>query len=112
MNSGDLRHKIMIQYNAALDQTDDNGNPLEDWQTLMTPYAKRTGLKGKLFYQAAAAQAETDILFTIRYREGIKAGMRLIHGADSFEVKVPPVDTTGRRRWLEIHTREVLQNGG
>jgi len=97
MNPGDLRHKIIIQYNAALDQTDDNGNPLEDWQTLMTPYAKRTGLKGKLFYQAAAAQAETDILFTIRYRDGIKAGMRLIHGIETFEVKVPPVDPTGTK---------------
>jgi len=112
MNPGDLRHKIIIQYNAALDQTDDNGNPLEDWQTLITTYAKRTGLKGKLFYQAAAAQAETDILFTVRYRDGIKAGMNVIHGTDSFEVKVPPIDPTGRRRWLEIHTRQVLQNGG
>jgi len=112
MNSGDLRHKIMIKYNAARDQTDDSGNPLEDWQTLMTTYAKRTGLKGKLFYQAAAAQAETDILFTLRYRCGIKAGMKVIHGADSFEIKVPPVDPTGRRRWLELHTRQVLQNGG
>jgi len=112
MNSGDLRHKISIQCNAALDQTDDNGNPLEDWQTLMTTYAKRTGLKGKLFYQAAAAQAETDILFTVRYRNGIKAGMRLIHVTDSFEIKVPPVDPTGRRRWLELHTRQVLPNGG
>jgi len=112
MNVGELIHKIQIQYNATADQTDDNGSPLEDWQTLMTAYAKRSGLKGRLFYQAAAVQAESDVLFTIRYSEGIKAGMRLVEGTETFEVKVPPIDLDGRRMWLEIHTWQVLQNGG
>ena len=112
INVGELIHKILIQYNASADQTDDNGSPLEDWQSLMTVYAKKSGLKGRLFYQAAAVQAESDVMFTIRYSDGIKAGMRLIEGTETFEVKVPPIDLDGRRMWLEIHTRQVLQNGG
>jgi SPP1 family predicted phage head-tail adaptor len=109
---GDLIHKITIQYNAAEGQTNDNGCPLEDWQPFITLYAKRSGLKGRLFYQAAAVQAENEVIFTIRYCEGIKAGMRIVEGTETFEVKIPPVDADGRRMWLEIHTRQVLQNGG
>lgn len=111
MNPGVLRHKITIRYNASTGQTNDNGGPLEDWQTLVTVHAKRSGLKGRLFYQAAAVQAESDVMFIIRYRSDVKAGMKLIHGAESFELKIPPVDVDGRRKYLELHTRQVLQNG-
>lgn len=112
MNPGKLRQKIMIKYNSAPDQTDANGVPLEDWQELMTIYAGKSGLKGRLFYEAASVHAESDAIFTIRYREGIKAGMRIIHGSDIYEINAPPVDADGRRRWLEIHARQVLTNGG
>ncbi len=110
MNVGEMTHKIIIQNNVATGQND-SGFPLEDWQPLVTVYAKRTGLKGRLFYQAAAAQAESDVMFTIRYRQDIKALMRLIDGTETFEINLPPVDPDGRRMWLEIHTRQVLQNG-
>ena len=107
-------HKITIQYNAQPDRVDDNGVSWPDFQPLsgMPIYAKKTGLKGRLFYQAAAAQAEDDIMFTIHYRTGLKAMMRIIEGMEIYEIKVPPVDSDGHRMWLDIHTRQVLQNGG
>jgi SPP1 family predicted phage head-tail adaptor len=114
MNPGKLRHKITIQYNAAAGQTDANGIPLEDWQELITTKANRTGLplKGRLFYEASAVQAEGFVQFTIRYYPGVTAGMKLIHGADTFEIKTPPSDLDGRRLFLQILARQVLQNGG
>lgn len=113
MNIGDMRHKITITSNEAAEgQTDSNGFPVENWKTVLTTYAKRTGLKGHLFYQAAAARAETDIMYTIRYQDGIEAGMRVVDLSEIYEIKVPPIDPDGRRLWLEIHTRQVLQNGG
>lgn len=112
MKPGDLRYKITILYNAAAGQISPNGSPVDDWQPLVTAYAKREGVTGRLFYQAAAYQMENDITFTIRFRSGIKAGMRVIEGSDTFEIKVPPADLDGRRSWLEIRTRQVLQNGG
>lgn len=109
---GELTHKLIINYNAQPGRTDENDNPWPDWQKLATVYAKKIGLKGKLFFQAAAVQAETDILYTIRYREDIKASMQIIDRLEILEVKVPPVDTDGIRQWLEIHARAVLTNGG
>jgi len=112
MQAGDLRHKIKILSNAAIDETNDNGCPVENWQPFIIVWAKKDGLKGRLFYQAAAAEAESDVLFTIRYHEGIKAGMKVVHDTETFEIRIPPVDPDGSRRWLEIHTRQVLPNGG
>jgi len=112
MKPGDLRHKITILYNAAAGQTDANGVPVEHWQPLVTAYAKREGVTGRLFYQAAAFQMENDVVFIIRFRNGIKAGMRIVEDSETFEIKMPPVDLDGRRRWLEIRVRQVLQNGG
>ena len=114
INPGDLRQKIIINYNAQPDRTNESGLPYPDWKPLTSAsiHAKRTGLTGRLFYQAAAAQSEADVLFTIRYRNDVKAGMQIIDGTEVFEITVPPIDPEGRRAWLEIHSRQVLQNGG
>lgn len=113
-NPGALRHKITIQYNAALDQTDANGCPIEEWRELITTQAERVGLplKGRLFYEDAVAQTEGFVQFTIRYYPGVKAGMKIIHGQETFEIKIPPSDLDGRRRFLQILARQVVQNGG
>lgn len=61
-------------------------------------------------------------MFTTYYRDGVKAGMQLIDGtavdgtpnqnAQTYEIKVPPVDADGTRQWMQLHCREVLENGG
>jgi len=109
---GQLTHKITINRNAQPDRTDTNGNPWPDWQLLVTAYAKKTGLKGFLYFQAAAVQAEDDVMYTIHYREDIKAGMQIIDRLETLEVKLPAFDIDGGRQWIEIHARAVLTNGG
>jgi SPP1 family predicted phage head-tail adaptor len=109
---GDLRHKITFQYDAQPDRVNGNGVPWPDWQPLVTLMAKKEGIRGYLFYQAAVTETESDITYTIRYREDIKATMQIIDGTNTYTVKVPPIDTDGRRKWLEIHARAVLQSGG
>lgn len=110
MNPGELRHRITILYNAQPDRTDDNGNSWPDWQPLTDKpiWAKRTGLKGRMFFQAAAAQAEDDMLFTIRYRSDVKAKMQIVEGSETFDIYLPPIDADGRKCWLDIHAKAVL----
>jgi SPP1 family predicted phage head-tail adaptor len=105
MQAGDLKHQITIQFNASDGTTDD------DWQTLCTVYAKKSGLTGRMFYQAAATQAESDVIFTIRYRTGIKPKMQIIDDTDTenpYEITAEPVDPDDKRQWLEIHTKRVI----
>ena len=120
MRPEDMRHKIFVNYDAQPDRTDDNGMPWPDWQPLIVdasgnprPFmAKKLGVKGFLFYQAAAVEAEQDVTYTIYYREDIKATMQILDSGETLIIKVPPVDADGRRMWLEIHAKAVLQGGG
>jgi SPP1 family predicted phage head-tail adaptor len=112
INVGQLTHKLTINYNAQPNRTDDNGNPFPDWQLLDTVFAKKTGMKGYQYFQAAAVQAEDDVLYTILYRGDIKAGMQIIDKLEILEIKVPPFDLEGDRHWVDIHARAVLNNGG
>ena len=66
MQAGQLNHLITLQYNAAADK--DNPASPYDWQTLCTVHANEKGVRGSLYFTAAAAQLTGDILFTIRYR--------------------------------------------
>jgi len=121
-NTYDLNRIITIQNNAAEGTTDANGNPAFNWINLCTVYAQKLGLKGRLFYDAAAAQEEDDVMFTIYFRYGIRSTMRLIDTTDingvatanaqTYELKVPPTDPDGTRKYLELHCREVFENGG
>lgn len=106
-----LTHHLTIMYN----DNDGTKTPSpDDWKTLCTPWAEKSGLTGRMFIQAAAAQAESDVTFTIRYRTDIKPTMRIIDGTDTehpYEVTVEPVDYADAHQWLEIHVRRIGTNG-
>jgi SPP1 family predicted phage head-tail adaptor len=106
-----LNHTLTVQYNAS------DGTTSEDWQTLGTVKADKAGLKGKLFYEAAALQAESDAMFGVHFTPvsvKIKPGMHIIDNGDDvhpYEVKGDPIDPDDRREWLEIHARRIEQGG-
>jgi SPP1 family predicted phage head-tail adaptor len=106
MNAGDLRNKIIIQHDTS------DGISAPVWATFDTVWANKRGLVGRVFYQAAAVQSESDVIYTIRFKAGITAGMQILDGTNTFRIKAPPVDSDGRKIWLEIHAEEVLTNGG
>ena len=109
MQAGELRHRIIIQQNVSDGTTDPN------WQTVVEVWAAKKGLTGRLFYEAAAAQSENEVVFTIRYRTGIKPEMRIVLDGDTenlYRITSEPVDVADGRLWLELHARRVDQNGG
>jgi SPP1 family predicted phage head-tail adaptor len=113
MNPGDLNRKITIikDLNRGQNNTDDNGAPIENWQPVMNPWANKKGLSGRVFYAAEAVNAETDIIFTIRYRKGITTDMRIVDDeGNTYEIKVPPLDKDGTKRFLTI-TASIIQAG-
>ena len=110
INPGELRHKIIIQHNV----NDGTADPSpEDWQPFCTVWAAKKGLKGRLFYEAAAAQSENDVIFTIRYHIGITPTMRIVdESGQPYAITAEPIDPTDRRQWLELHARRIDTNGG
>ena len=112
LDIGTYNNKITFiqDINRGKNITDDNDNPIENWQPWKTVWCKKEGLSGRIFYQAEAVQAETDILFTIRYMKGITTDMRIVCGADTYRIKVPPLDKDSKKRELQV-TASLITNG-
>lgn len=108
MQAGDLKHRIIIQHNVA------SGSDLEDWQTLVTVWAAKKSATGRLYYAAAAAQSQNEVVFTIRYRTGITPVMHIVEDGDTahpYKITSEPVDVGDNRMWLEIHAQRIDLNG-
>lgn len=106
-NAYQLKHKIVIQYDSS-----DTYSETPIWSDLCTVWAAKKQLTGRIFYQAAAEQAQNDIVFTIRYRTGIKPTMRIVFETDIYEITSEPIDVDDHNHWLEIHAKKVELNGG
>lgn len=120
----DLTHRVTIQYNAAAGTTDANYEKAsQDWRTLATVFASRKGVRGSLLFAAAMQGHEDDEVFTIYWRNDVKAFMRFVEGplddhgqpeagAEVFQLKVPPFDPDGMRMWLQCNCRRMTGGGG
>jgi SPP1 family predicted phage head-tail adaptor len=106
INVGDLHSKITIQRDTS------DGTIAPVWANFATLWANKKGLTGRVFYQAAAVQSESDVIYTVRYIAGITAGMQIVDGERIFRIKAPPFDADGRKKWLELRAEEVMTNGG
>lgn len=108
MEIGTYKYKISFLKNSPT--TDENDNQVDNWQTFKTVWASTTGLTGKLFYEAAKSNSETDIIFKCRYFEGITTDMRILYRGDIYKIKVPPLDLKGKQQELQI-TATILTLG-
>lgn len=118
MNSvGQLTHLITIQKNS----NDGTHDPIpSDWQTVFADvWAAKQGLTGRLYYAAAAAQSENDVIFKIHYSPDyasqIRAEMRIVADGNTiapYRITSEPVNDGDANLWLELHARRVDQNGG
>lgn len=111
---GDLNHLITVQKNM----NDGTGDP--DYQDLIVDiWAAKQGLTGRLYYAAAAAQSENDVIFKIHYSSDyasqIRPEMHIVldgNTAAPYRITSEPVNKDDANIWLELHARRVDQNGG
>lgn len=112
MNIGKLRQRITIQRPGRTE--DDAGYPIPnptDWEDVATVWAAREPLRGREFFAAAAVQYEKTVRFRIRYRKGIKPGMRVLCDGVAYEIYAVLDDVHGDRTETHLMTTEV-GNGG
>lgn len=99
---GELRHKVSVQ--AAPDGAgarDSAGQPIANWNTILTTRAKIEGTNSRTFKESFAGNAlaseSTDVL-TIRWPGAaidLRAGMRVLFGDNTYLVQ--GVDNVLRR---------------
>lgn len=70
MNAGYRKNKIMIQVNH---DTVVGGNEVDDWKDYYSCFAYANGLSGSEFWAANALNAESIVVFEVRYCSEIGA---------------------------------------
>jgi SPP1 family predicted phage head-tail adaptor len=85
MNAGQLDQRVTLQTMAG--GVDAIGQPLPDnWADVATVWASVHPLQGREFLAAQSVQSEVTARITMRYRPGVSAAMRVVHGADLYNI--------------------------
>lgn len=85
MLAGRLTRQITLQ--APPTGQDESGNPLTGWTDVATVWASIVDLSGREYIAAAAVQNAVQTKITLRYRQGIVASMRVLHGEDIYNIE-------------------------
>jgi SPP1 family predicted phage head-tail adaptor len=98
MAAGQLREKITLESLAAgQDATGASSGAWTAFATNMSASIRDLGGREYLAAQGVQNPVETEIL--IRYRPGVTAAMRVIHGSETYNIHAA-LDRDGRRTWL------------
>lgn len=80
-----LNKRITLQAPAA--GQDAWGEPLTGWTDVAKVWASIIDISGREYIAAAAVQHTVQTKITIRYRAGMLASMRAVHGADVYTIE-------------------------
>ncbi|QRX82248.1 phage head closure protein [Glaciimonas sp. PAMC28666] len=103
MLAGRLTRRITLQ--SPPTGQDESGNPLTGWTDIATVWASIVDLSGREYIAAAAVQNAVQTKITIRYRQGIVASMRVVHGENIYNVEA--ILGQGRKALLLMCSRGV-----
>lgn len=92
-----LRHRVDIQ-TFATTQDSNTGAVTDAWTDFDTDVpAEIWPMSGREFIAAQSIQAGVTTKITIRYVAGVEPRMRVVHGADVYNIKAVLPDPTLRR---------------
>ena len=110
VSMSELRHRISIL--RPVTETDDEGNILSSsvqeiakaW-SLVLPFA------AKISDGYAEKVQEVDYRIVIRYRTDVRVTDRIRWGDKTLTPTAPPYPLGGKKRWLVIECRELVEDG-
>ena len=97
--SGRLRERVTLQQEARV--TDTGGGYELSWQDVRTVRARVKPKHGTEQVQGQQLQASTWFYVTIRYREGVEAGQRLLWKGAPLNIR-SVINPDEKRQWLEL----------
>ena len=91
LESGKLNKRIRIEQRTVGE--DAIGQPVDTWSLVIEVWADIRHPSGISAIRASADVSIVQASIRIRYRTGLDAGMRVVHGADIYDIKaVLPFD--------------------
>lgn len=107
MDPGKLRHWIEIQERVTA-QDPDTGVLTETWPTFAEVFAQVEPLSARDFIAAAAQQSKVTARVTIRFLEGVKPSMRIIHGSHTYQIEAVLADPKSGIEYQTLPVSEVV----
>ena len=101
MQIGKLDRRITIQREMVVGD-DGYGNEIVDWGDVATVWARVIQQTGREFFALAAIQAETRVVFHLRFIEGMTTEDRVDYEGQLHDIH--EVRELGRRAGLELYT--------
>jgi len=111
MRNGKLRHKVAIQ-RPLRTQNQSTGAITVTWQDFYTGvYAEIAPLSARDFIAAQASQSEIIARIVMKYRPGIEADMRIVHGAHVYNIVGALPDAKSGIEYLSIPVTRGVNQG-
>ena len=87
LKANDLRHRITILRREAV--IDEDGYPTTEWVEVCRPWAEVRAMAAgtRQYIAAAAVQAERQVMFRIRYRDGITPDMLVRYRDADYDIR-------------------------
>lgn len=85
MQAGALDQRVTLQQRQS--GVDAIGQPVQGWSAVATVWADVRHVSGLEAVKADAAAAMTRASIRIRWRAGVDAGMRVVHGSTAYEIR-------------------------
>lgn len=109
--SGSLRHRVNIQVHEDT-QDSNTGEMIVGWTNLYTNVpAKIEPLSVREFLQSRADQSQVSARITIRYRAGLDASMRIVHGTTIYNPAGFLADPKSGLEYLTIPCSQGVNEG-
>lgn len=106
MDIGQLRHRVTFQKLVKIQ--DSFGQPIEQWDDVVTVWASVEPLVGKQYFDAETINSEISHKIKLRHRTGITPDMRIIFKARIFEIVSPPINYQERNIELQLMCKEQI----
>ena len=107
---GQLRQRVRIERPSTI--TDEEGNIVEQGRELYgIVWAKVLPFAAKISDGYAEKVSEVDYRVAIRYRADIQATDILVWRGRRMTLISPPYDMDGRKKWLVMECRELVEDG-
>jgi len=105
MRAGLLRHRVVLEADEGTGRNS-VGEHIEDWQPWGVAWAAIEPLSGQEIEDARQVAARATTKVTIRYRDGVHAGMRLVHESGVLGIEAV-LNERMADRWLVLLVRET-----
>lgn len=108
--AGKLRHKVVLQsFTTTVDMT--TGDRVQAWVDVGAIWSAVEPLSGREYIAAAATQSKVAARITIRYRAGVTATQRIVHGAKVYNIEAVLADKASGREYLSLLCSEGVGDG-